>query len=59
MLTVLSEQVRTFGGAARRLLEGKNMESLELWTANDDEHETADENDARAQAAGAAAARRW
>ena len=55
---VLSEQVYTFAGAGRRLLEGKNAESLEMWTAVDDENETADENDTRAQAEGAAAARR-
>jgi hypothetical protein len=54
---VLTDLATAFGGATRRLLAGKNRESLELWREQEDgASETAAENDAVVHADGAARA---
>ena len=54
---MLTDLATAFGGATRRLLAGKNRESLELWREQEDgASETAAENDAVVHADGAARA---
>ena len=56
LLATYTDLAVAFGGAARRLLGGKNCESLELWREGaDDMEETDDVNHAAVHAAGAAA----